>query len=228
MLTPIEPVQTLTIEEIAQVCHEANRALQAIQARHEQEAGARATRAPIEPTIAVSPPWGELDQETRVSVVSGVEGIVRFNYTPEQSHASWMRFKGSLGWTYGPVKDEAAKTHPCMVPYHQLPPAQRLKDALFGAIVRACSQTDPTVVERLMALQADLEARRDAAGDAERAGTAKQPGAGRALSLAITHLEDARARFTEALARQLGKFNPADLERNTPEAERAAFYGRGT
>lgn len=37
---------------------------------------------------------------------------------------------------YGEVKDGEAKTHPCLVPYEQLPPAQRLKDDLFAAIVR--------------------------------------------------------------------------------------------
>jgi hypothetical protein len=37
---------------------------------------------------------------------------------------------------YGEVKDAVAKTHPCMVPYDDLPEFQRKKDALFLAIVR--------------------------------------------------------------------------------------------
>lgn len=37
--------------------------------------------------------------------------------------------------------------------------------------------------------------------------------ADRELSLAITHLEDAQMRVTRGLAKHLGKFNPADLEK---------------
>jgi hypothetical protein len=39
------------------------------------------------------------------------------------------------GWTYGQVKGAHAKTHPCCVPYEELPVEQRRKDALFKAIV---------------------------------------------------------------------------------------------
>jgi hypothetical protein len=35
------------------------------------------------------------------------------------------------------VKDPDAKTHPCILPYHELPLEQRLKDSLFMAIVHA-------------------------------------------------------------------------------------------
>ena len=42
-----------------------------------------------------------------------------------------------MGWVYGEHKDEQRKTHPCIVPYDELPAAQRAKDALFLANVRA-------------------------------------------------------------------------------------------
>lgn len=32
------------------------------------------------------------------------------------------------GWRYGPRKDNDAKTHPCLVPYAQLPPDEQDKD----------------------------------------------------------------------------------------------------
>lgn len=44
------------------------------------------------------------------------------------SHENWTRDKLRDGWTYGEVKDADAKTHPCLVPYEDLPEAQRLKD----------------------------------------------------------------------------------------------------
>ena len=41
------------------------------------------------------------------------------------------------GWVYGEVKDTIAKTHPCLVPFEQLPEFQQKKDKLFRAIVNA-------------------------------------------------------------------------------------------
>lgn len=107
--------------QIARVVHEANRALQVEQA---------------DPTIAVSPPWDETDPETRASAVEGVVGVLEGN-TPEESHASWSAFKERNGWVYGSVKDGEAKTHPCLVPYAELPDSQRVKDELFVSVVRA-------------------------------------------------------------------------------------------
>ncbi len=57
--------------------------------------------------------------------------------TPERSHESWLAAKEADGWVYGEVKDAEAKTHPCMVPYDQLPPEQKRKDEIFGGVVRA-------------------------------------------------------------------------------------------
>ncbi len=48
-----------------------------------------------------------------------------------------MAQKVAEGWVWGPVKDPAQKQHPCIVPYLNLPIAQRRKDALFYAIVGA-------------------------------------------------------------------------------------------
>lgn len=39
------------------------------------------------------------------------------------------------------VAHEVNRTHPCMVPYDQLPQEQRVKDHLFGAAVRATLST---------------------------------------------------------------------------------------
>ena len=76
----------------------------------------------------------------RASVVSGVKKILAGEVTtPEESHQSWLDYKAIEGWTYGEQKDFEKKTHPCFRPYHELPPEQRAKDAMFFAIVRALS-----------------------------------------------------------------------------------------
>lgn len=50
-------------------------------------------------------------------------------------HDSWLAEKARDGWVYGKVKDADAKTHPCIVPFSQLPVEQQIKDALFRATV---------------------------------------------------------------------------------------------
>lgn len=70
----------------------------------------------------------------------GVIGVLLEGNTPEQSHRCWLEHKRADGWTYGPIKDPEAKTHPCMVPYAELPPAQRLKDDLFVTTVNAVAR----------------------------------------------------------------------------------------
>jgi hypothetical protein len=54
--------------------------------------------------------------------------------TPEAEHESWVRAYEKMGWRYGPVRDPAAKTHPDLVPYADLPEAEREKDEVFLAL----------------------------------------------------------------------------------------------
>lgn len=85
-------------------------------------------------------PWDEAPEWQRSSATNGVEGIRSGRITkPEESHESWLEEKQRTGWVFGPVKDAEAKTHPCIVPYQDLPDAQQRKDAIFFAIVKACS-----------------------------------------------------------------------------------------
>jgi hypothetical protein len=82
--------------------------------------------------------WGQAPQWQIDSAINGVEHALKHpDATPEDSHSNWMAEKIADGWVYGEVKDAVAKTHPCMVPYDQMPEFQRKKDALFLAIVRA-------------------------------------------------------------------------------------------
>ena len=81
------------------------------------------------------PHWEDLDGETRASAHSGVRGAIQGN-TPEQSHTSWLEFKGARGWKYGPGKSPDDKLHPCMVPYEELSDDQKMKDHLFISTVR--------------------------------------------------------------------------------------------
>lgn len=40
-------------------------------------------------------------------------------------HEVWSRNRMNEGWTYGPVRDDANKKHPCLVPYEELPESEK-------------------------------------------------------------------------------------------------------
>lgn len=89
-------------------------------------------------------PWDEAPDWQRDSACNGVRNaLLDSETTPRDSHESWRRQKEQEGWTYGSVKDADAKTHPCMVPYDQLPQEQRVKDYLFLAVVRSVARVLP-------------------------------------------------------------------------------------
>lgn len=110
----------MSVEAIATVCHEANRAY--CQTLHD----------------ASQLPWSTCPQWQRDSAILGVEFIRDNPDAPASaSHDSWLEQKRREGWSYGEVKDPDKKQHPCFLPYEELPAEQQAKDALFGAICRA-------------------------------------------------------------------------------------------
>lgn len=111
----------MTPEQIAEVCHEANRAL----TKHVGD-------------VPVQPPWPDAPPEMRTSSLRGVRFALEHpEATPAQQHDAWAADKIASGWKLGPTKDEAAKTHPALIAYVDLPEAVQRKDALFRAIVAA-------------------------------------------------------------------------------------------
>ena len=112
-------MRTLSIDEIARVCHEANRAY--CHTINDRE----------------GIPWDEETDAQRNSVIAGVEAVIDDPHlTPERSHQKWMAYKKAEGWTYGSVKDEEKKTHPNLALWDELSIQQKRKDHLFQAIVR--------------------------------------------------------------------------------------------
>ena len=109
----------ITQLEIARVCHEANRAF----------CLALGDDSQVE--------WNSAPEWHRESAIKGVLLHLNSDADAAASHDSWMRQKVEDGWVYGPVKDAEAKTHPCIVPFDELPREQQCKDYLFRAIVHA-------------------------------------------------------------------------------------------
>lgn len=52
------------------------------------------------------------------------------------AHEVWSAARMAQGWTWGPVRDDAQKQHPCLIPYDQLPESEKLLDrnAVAGAL----------------------------------------------------------------------------------------------
>lgn len=43
-------------------------------------------------------------------------------------HEVWAQNRMNDGWTYGPVRDDLNKKHPCLVPYEELPENEKEYD----------------------------------------------------------------------------------------------------
>lgn len=82
-------------------------------------------------------PWEETPEGIKQSAISGVTFFLESAATPQEQHEQWSKFKIAQGYVYGEVKDDEKKTHPCLVPYEQLPEMQKAKDKLFQDSIRS-------------------------------------------------------------------------------------------
>lgn len=116
-------VRGATLEQVARVAHEVNRAYCQSLDDHSQ------------PTWETAPEW------QRSSARMGADLHTMGNFGPEASHISWMKQKLEEGWKCGPVKDPEKKEHPCIVPFSELPREQQAKDHIFRGVVHAVNDT---------------------------------------------------------------------------------------
>jgi hypothetical protein len=111
-------------EDIARVCHEANKVY-------------------CESIGDMSQPhWEDAPAWQKESAIAGVKAFVdspnkNNDKIYEESHNGWLEMKLRDGWTYGEIKDPSKKVHPDMLPYKSLPPEQKFKDRIFTSICRA-------------------------------------------------------------------------------------------
>lgn len=118
--------QEMATHFIAMTCHEANRAWCQSVGDYSQK------------------PWDEAEEWQRNSAIAGVKfRLENPDATEDAQHNAWMADKIKDGWVYGEVKDAEKKTHPCIVPFNQLPGFQQKKDTLFCAIVDALKDKAP-------------------------------------------------------------------------------------
>lgn len=103
---------------IATVCHQANKTWCEINGDFSQK------------------DWDDAEEWQIRSVIKGVYfKLDNPNSSPDAQHNSWMEEKIAQGWIFGDIKDSEKKTHPCIVPFDQLPLFQQQKYMLFSSIV---------------------------------------------------------------------------------------------
>lgn len=108
----------VTVQDIARMCHQLNKAYCLAICDNSQV------------------DWDQAPSAIRASVIHGVElHLKNPGTTPEESHKEWVRYKLSEGWVWGPNKDLQKKEHPNIVPYDKLPERERFKDVLFKTVV---------------------------------------------------------------------------------------------
>lgn len=204
-------------EDIARVCHEANRALCISMGDNSQVQ------------------WDEAPEWQRESAIKGVAfRVANQTSTPKDQHESWVAQKIANGWIYGPVKDAQAKTHPCIAPYDQLPIAQQLKDKMFVSIVDTClnrcnhagkflksSPDKPYQRPAEDEIRSDKEIRRDLDGVLQRL---KDLPASRERSLAITKLQES----VMWLGMDLKRLGPSQPPEAGDAAAKAAYMRYGS
>lgn len=113
----------MTIEQVAQICHDGNKSLCEVNGDQSQKI------------------WADAEQWQRDSAIAGVKFTLENpNAGADAQHNSWMADKLNDGWKYGNVKNPETKEHPCIVPYDELPSEQQAKDYLFKGIVNSLSK----------------------------------------------------------------------------------------
>lgn len=106
------------IHTIAEVCHNAVRAWMHLHGD------------PTYPTWLLSPGY------MKRANISSVEFILTNpDSTFQEIHGNWCSSKVKEGWKYGKVLNSHRKTHPCLIPYDELPPKQKGKNAIYKGIV---------------------------------------------------------------------------------------------
>lgn len=62
------------------------------------------------------------------SIVLPEELEMLVEHISKNVHEVWAENRMSQGWTYGEQRDDELKTHPCLIPYEELPEEEKEYD----------------------------------------------------------------------------------------------------
>jgi hypothetical protein len=76
--------------------------------------------------------WEEAPKDICDTMKEGVKWVLKNpDITPEEHHNNWVEHKTKEGWTFDLFKDFERKTHPCLVPFDELPFNEKWKNSLI-------------------------------------------------------------------------------------------------
>ncbi len=64
-----------------------------------------------------------IDTRGAVALPAGLQQLLE--KLAENAHDVWAAQRLAQGWTHGPTRDDAARKHPCLVPYADLPDTEK-------------------------------------------------------------------------------------------------------
>ena len=68
-------------------------------------------------------------QPIRTDHIQLHEGILTLaEKLAENTHEVWAKERLEQGWRWGPVRSDAKKEHPCLIPYEDLPESEKVYD----------------------------------------------------------------------------------------------------
>lgn len=82
-------------------------------------------------------PWEVTSEPDKRVARQAVIGIITNDHNAQQSHEAWVSARRADGWTKGAIKSYEKKTHPCLVPFDELPSEFQIKDELFVTAVKS-------------------------------------------------------------------------------------------
>jgi len=83
-------------------------------------------KAPIIRATMPSTPYHPQPIDTSQVDLKNIGDIVE--RLAENAHEIWAQQRLKDGWRLGPVRDDAKKLHPCLIPYSELPESEKTYD----------------------------------------------------------------------------------------------------
>lgn len=94
-----------------------------------------ATRVLGRPNGDIILAWNDLPDIDRNLAIKAVDELMinPQSKTYEELHDLWWELKIQDGWVFGEFHSHELKTHPCMIPYQDLPKSELIKDEIWSA-----------------------------------------------------------------------------------------------
>lgn len=81
--------------------------------------------------------WKLISSEDKSRLINAIRRTIDEKITdPAVAHGNWIVDMEKDGWKQGEEFSNENKTHPCMVPYDQLPTGQQTKDYIYLSILK--------------------------------------------------------------------------------------------